>query len=88
MDAWRDLRAGCLLGIASFVGPMRPLLPDAPLDPEVLRREPDAATPSLEKPFAGVRGRTTRNTLVDETVHRHRCKLRDAGSSSGCISRL
>jgi hypothetical protein len=62
---------------------MRPLLLDAPLDPDVLRRERDAARPSLEKLLARVRDRATRNVLIYEAIHHHHYKLRDVGDLLG-----
>lgn len=82
-DAWRDLRAGSLLGSDTFVEEMTPLLLEAPADPEVLRRERDAARPSLARLFAGLRDRATRDVLIYEAVHRYHYRLRDVGDFLG-----
>jgi len=50
-DVWNDLRAGSLLGGPDFVDKMRPKLLQTPLDQNVLRRERDAARPSLREIF-------------------------------------
>ena len=80
LDVWDGLRAGSLLGSDSFIERMRPLLLDAPLDLNVLRRERDAARPSLEKLFSDIPDKTTRDKCIYEAIRSHHYKLREVGN--------
>jgi putative transposase len=83
VDAWNDLRAGSLIGNEAFIEHMRPLLLNAPLDPNVLRRERDAARPSLAELFADVSDKATRDERIYEAVLCHHYKLREVGEHLG-----
>jgi putative transposase len=65
---WEELRAGALLGTDGFVGQLRPLLKEKPLDPEYLRRERCAARLSLEELFRDVTDKAARNERIHEVV--------------------
>ena len=80
---WDNLRAGSLLGSAAFAERMRPHLQDAPLDQNVLRRERDAARPSLEKIFHDATDKRDRDARIHEAVRRHHYKLREVGGYLG-----
>jgi hypothetical protein len=78
-DVWEDLRAGSLLGSDRFIEQMKPRLTEAPLDPNVLRRERDAARPSLEAVFSDVTDRQTRNQRICDAVRDHHYTLQEVG---------
>jgi hypothetical protein len=80
VNAWEDLRAGSLLGSDAFVEEMRPHLAEAPLDPNILRRERDAARPSLEKLFANVSNKRVRNQRIHDAVRDHHYTLQEVGN--------
>jgi putative transposase len=82
-DVWEDLRAGSLLGSDEFAERMKPLLADAPLDPNILRRERDAARPSLKMLFTDVTDRTTRNQRIHDAVREHHYTLQEVGQYVG-----
>ena len=83
LDVWEDLRAGSLLGDDEFAERMKPLLADAPLDPNILRRERDAARPSLEMLFTDVTDRTTRNQRIHDAIREHHYTLQEVGQYVG-----
>jgi putative transposase len=83
VDAWNDLRAGSLIGSDAFIEHMRPLLLNAPLDPNILRRERDAARPSLADLFADVSDKATRDQRIHEAVLCHHYKLREVAEHTG-----
>lgn len=83
VDAWNDLRAGSLLGGDVFIEQMRPLLHDAPLDPNILRRERDAARPSLTQLFPDISEKATRDERIHEAVLCHHYKLREVAEYTG-----
>jgi putative transposase len=67
---WEELRAGALLGTDGFVGQLRPLLKEEPLDPEYRRRERFAARLSLEELFRDVTDKATHNERISQAVLR------------------
>jgi len=83
IDVWQDLRAGSLLGSDAFAERMRPRLLDAPLDQNVLRRERDAARPSLEGLFRDVSDKPNRDTRIYEAVRVHHYKLQEVANYLG-----
>ncbi|MCK4600419.1 transposase [Candidatus Bipolaricaulota bacterium] len=83
VNAWNDLRAGSLLGSEAFIERMRPVLLNAPLDPNILRRERDAARPSLAELFADVSDKPTRDERIHEAVLFHHYKLREVAKHTG-----
>jgi len=83
IDAWEELRAGSLLGSDEFVGQMKPRLAEAPLDPNVLRRERDAARPNLRALFADVTDRTSRDQRIHDAVRLHHYTLQEVGDHIG-----
>jgi type II secretory pathway component PulF len=50
---------------------MKPLLANAPLDPNVLRRERNAARPTLKALFSDVADKVTRGQRIHEAVRKH-----------------
>jgi len=83
IDVWQSLRAGSLLGSDDFVEGMRPRLLEAPLDQNVLRRERDAARPSLEEHFSGMADKADRNQRIHEAVRSYHYKLREVAAHLG-----
>jgi len=83
VDVWEKLRAGSLLGSESFVEKMRPRLLDIPPDQNVLRRERDAARPSLEEIFEDVASKPDRDTCIYSAVRLHHYKLQEIGDYLG-----
>ena len=83
VDVWEDLRSGCLLGDADFIDSMRPKLLEAPLDQNVLRRERDAARPSLREIFARVADKSDRNARIHDAVRIHHYRLEDVADHLG-----
>ena len=82
-DVWNDLRAGSLLGGADFVAKMRPKLLETPLDQNVLRRERDAARPSLREIFLAVSDKPDRDTRIHNAVRVHHYKLQEVADHLG-----
>jgi putative transposase len=82
-DVWDTLRAGCLLGSESFVERMRPRLLDTPRDQNVLRRERDAARPSLEEIFRGMADKQDRDTRIHAATRVHHYKLQEVADHLG-----
>ena len=80
---WEDLCAGSLLGSDEFAERMKPLLADAPLDPNFLRRERDAARPSLETLFCNATDKVTRNQRIHDAVRNHHYTLQEVGDHIG-----
>ena len=83
VSVWEGLRAGSLLGSDEFIGQMKPRLAEAPLDPNILRREQDAARPSLEALFSDVTDRRTRNQRIHAAVRDHHYTLQEVGDHLG-----
>jgi len=83
VDVWEELRAGSLLGSESFVERMRPRLLETPLDQNVLRRERDAARPSLETIFEDVADKSDRDARIYDAVRVHHCRLREVAEYLG-----
>jgi len=83
LSVWDDLRAGSLLGSDAFTERLKPRLLDAPLDPNILRRERDAARPSLETLFTGITDRATRDQRIHDAVRRHHYTLQEVGEHVG-----
>ncbi len=83
LDVWDDLRAGSLLGSNAFIERMRPLLLNAPLNPNILRRERDAARPSLCELFSSVFDKKTRDECIYQAVRHHHYKLQEVGDHVG-----
>jgi len=83
LDVWADLRAGSLLGSEEFAERMKPRLADTPLDPNVLRRERDAARPSLKALFSDVTDRGTRDRRIHDAVRSHHYTLQQVGDQTG-----
>jgi putative transposase len=83
VGVWGDLRAGSLLGGADFVEKMRPRLLDTPLDQNVLRRERDAARPSLDEIFLDVVDKSDRDTRIHTAVRVHHYKLQEVADHLG-----
>jgi len=83
VDAWKELRAGSLLGSKEFIEQMKPRLAGAPLDPNVLRRERSAARPPLESLFSGVVGKSARNQRIHDAVRKHHYTLQEVGDHLG-----
>jgi hypothetical protein len=83
LDVWEDLRAGSLLGSDNFAERMKPLLADAPSDPNLLRRERDAAKPSLEMLFSNVTDKDTRNQRIHDAVRVYHYTLQEVGEHVG-----
>jgi len=83
VNVWEELRAGSLLGSDEFAEEMKPLLREAPLDPNILRRERDAARPSLDMLFAGVEDKASRDQRIHEAVREHHYTLQQVGEHLG-----
>jgi len=83
VDAWEDLRIGRLLGSDEFIEQMKPRLAEASLVPNILRREYDAARPSLEALFSDIADRQTRNQRICDAVHDHHYTLQEVGKHIG-----
>ena len=83
VEVWDSLRAGSLLGSEAFVKKMRPHLLDAPVDPNVLRRERDATRPSLAVLFKNVKERQDRDTRIHDAVRQYHYRLQDVGEYLG-----
>jgi len=77
VEVWESLRAGCLLGTEAFVEAIRPALLEQPLNQNVLRKEHDAARPTLEKLFANVTSKADRDARIHEAVRLHHYKLQE-----------
>lgn len=82
-DVWEGLRAGSLLGSESFVETVRPRLHDTPLDANILRRERDAARPSLEALFQGAVGKSDRDVRIHDAVRLHHYRLQEVATHLG-----
>ena len=80
LAVWDDLHAGSLMGSDAFVEHLRPLLRDMPFDPNVLRREHDAARPSLEDLFSAMPDKATRDELIYRATRIHHYKLQEVGN--------
>ena len=74
---WEGLRGGILLGRKDFVEKMGPRLRATPADPNVLRRERDAARPSLDAIFRSAVGKIDRDICIHEAVRLHHYKLQE-----------
>ena len=83
LEVWDKLRSGSLLGSDVFVERIRPLLQSAPLDPNILRKELDAARPSLDDLFTDVRNKATRDSHIHEAVRRYHYTLQAVGDYLG-----
>ena len=83
VDVWDTLRAGCLLGSEPFVERMRPRLLDMPRDQNVLRRERDAARPSLKEIFRGMADKQDRNARIHAAVRVHHYRLQEIADHLG-----
>ncbi len=83
IDVWEGLRAGSLLGSEDFVERMRPRLLDTPLDQNVLRRERDAARPSLKEIFQSVADRRDRDARIHDAVRLHHYRLQEVADHLG-----
>ena len=83
LDVWEGLRAGSLLGSEEFIEQMKPRLAEAPLDPNVLRRERSAARPTLESLFSGVVSKSARNQRIHAAVHEYHYTLQEVGDHLG-----
>lgn len=83
VDIWEDLRAGSLLGSKAFVERIRPRLLDTPLDQNVLRRERDAARPSLTELFQGMVSKPDRDARIHAAVRVHHYKLQEVADHLG-----
>lgn len=83
VDVWEKLRAGSLLGSEAFVEKMRPRLLDTPLDQNVLRRERDAARPSIEEIFQDVASKPDRDARIYSAVRLHHYRLQEVGDHLG-----
>jgi len=77
VTGWEGLRAGSSLGSDEFAEKMKPLLHDAPLDPNILRRERDAARPSLDVLCADIKDKATRNQRIHDAVREHHYTLQE-----------
>ena len=83
VDVWGDLRAGSLLGGADFVDKMRPRLLETPRDQNVLRRERDAARPSLPEIFEDVADKPDRDKRIHDAARVHHYKLQEIADHLG-----
>ena len=83
VDVWDKLRAGSLLGSDSFVERMRPRLLEASLDQNVLRRERDAARPSLREIFQDVSQKLDRDACIHDAVRVHHYRLQEVADHLG-----
>lgn len=83
VEVWGSLRAGCLLGSESYVTTMRPKLLESPLDQNILRRERDAAKPSLEEIFRNAANKPDRDQCIHEAVRIHHYKLQEVADHLG-----
>lgn len=83
VEVWDALRAGSLLGSQRFVEDMKPRLAEAPLDPNLLRRERDAARPTLGDLFDEIEGRADRDRRIHDAVRVHHYTLREVGDHLG-----
>ncbi|MBE0634678.1 transposase [Candidatus Bipolaricaulota bacterium] len=83
LAVWDGLRAGSLIGSDAFAEHLRPLLRDMPLDPNVLRREHDAARPSLEDLLSTVSDKASRDELIYRATRIHHYKLQEVGDHLG-----
>ena len=79
-DVWDILRAGGLLGSDAFIERIKPLLLDAPLDPNILRRECDATRPNLKDLFPDVPGNETRDKRIHEAICCYHYKFQEVGA--------
>lgn len=80
---WEELREGSLLGSDRFIERMKPRLAKASLDPNVLRRERDAARPSLEALFSDGTDRRARNQRICNAVRDRHDMLQEVGDHIG-----
>jgi len=85
IDVWEELRAGAFLGTNSFVDQLRTLFKEKPFDPDYRKRERFAARPSLEKLFADVSDKATRNERIYQAVRVHHYTLREVGDFVGLL---
>ena len=79
IDVQDDLCAGSLLGSDAFIERMKPLLLDALPDPNILRRERDAARPNLAEMFSDVPDKETRDERIHAAIHCYHYKLQEVG---------
>ena len=71
------------LGEGASAEKMRPLLQDAPPDPNILRRERNAAGPSLDVLSADVTHKATRDQRISDAVREHHHTLQEVGDHVG-----
>ena len=83
LDVWEELRAGSLLGSEKFVEQLKPRLAEAPLDPNILRRERTVARPTLEELFTDAADRRARNLRIHKAVREHHYTLQEVGDHLG-----
>ena len=62
---------------------MKPRLAEVPLNPNILRRERDAARPSLEELFSNVAKKETRNQCIHDAACEYHYTLREIGDFLG-----
>ncbi len=74
---WEGLRGGILLGSRDFAERMSPRLREIPPDPNVLRRERDAARPTLGEIFGGVVEKPERDIRIHKAVRLHHYRLQE-----------
>lgn len=83
IEIWEGLQAGSLLGSEEFIERMRPRLLQIPVDPNVLRRERDAARPPLQAIFRNMSGRADRDVCIYNAVRIHHYKLQEVADLLG-----
>lgn len=83
VEVWESLRAGCLLGSDPFIETMRAKLIESPLNQNVLRRERDAARPSLERIFQNVADKSDRDRCIHDGVRTRHYKLQEVADYLG-----
>ncbi len=89
VEVWEDLPAGVLMGGEAFIQSLKPLLRDVVEDREVRREERLAARPTLERLFADVMDKPTRNERIHVAVRKHGYLLKEVGDHLGlCYSTI
>jgi len=82
-NVWDELRAGSLLGSDAFVEQMEPRLAKVPPDPNILRRERNAARPTLDVLFLNVDSKEARNRRIHDAINKHHYTLQEVGNHLG-----
>jgi putative transposase len=87
VDIWSEPRHGNLLGSESFDEQLQPLLEERRTEIDIRRTERLATRPSLDKLFADVHDKPTRNERIHRAMRMHEYTLEELSDPSGFTTR-